>query len=180
MVPHRRGRFEYALSAKNPATWGLPGVDSEGFLFGFPGSSGGVRGVPSVAKFISSTVCPRDPLRTPGACTRAHGCCAIVLPGCKSAIRAGFWPDCFRKNTEIRSPAGRRPARKPGVGSTSKSDPPAGLRPAGVPMFMFSRLDSGRNPARKPGVAAPRSLPFCSGAAPCTASRRVRRRKAHR
>ncbi len=28
-------------------------------------------------------------------------CYAIVLPGHKSAFRAGFWPDCCRENTEI-------------------------------------------------------------------------------
>ena len=38
-------------------------------------------------------------------------CYAIVLPGRKSAFRAGFWPDCFRESTEIgpgRPKAGRR------------------------------------------------------------------------
>jgi hypothetical protein len=34
-------------------------------------------------------------------------CYAIVLPGRKSAFRAGFWPDCYRENTEIGPPAGR-------------------------------------------------------------------------
>ena len=27
-------------------------------------------------------------------------CYAIVLPGRKSAFRAGFWPDCYQENTE--------------------------------------------------------------------------------
>ena len=37
----------------------------------------------------------------------------MSLPGCKSAFQAGFWPDCYRENTEIGPPAGRRfPARK--------------------------------------------------------------------
>ncbi len=40
-------------------------------------------------------------------------CYAIVLPGRKSAFRAGFWPDCYRENTEIGPPAGRRPAGEP-------------------------------------------------------------------
>ena len=38
-------------------------------------------------------------------------CCAIVLPGRKSAFRAGFWPDCYRESTELalgRPSAGRR------------------------------------------------------------------------
>jgi hypothetical protein len=37
----------------------------------------------------------------------------VSLPGRKSAFQAGFWPDCYRENTEIGPPAGRRfPARK--------------------------------------------------------------------
>ncbi len=28
-------------------------------------------------------------------------CCAIVLPGRKSAFQVGFWPDCYRESTEI-------------------------------------------------------------------------------
>ncbi len=35
-------------------------------------------------------------------------CYAIMLPGRKSAFRVRFWPDCYRENTEIDSPAGRR------------------------------------------------------------------------
>ena len=35
-------------------------------------------------------------------------CYAIVLPGRKSAFRAGFWPECYRESTEIGPPAGRR------------------------------------------------------------------------
>ncbi len=37
-------------------------------------------------------------------------CYAIVLPGRKSAFRAGFWPDCYREGTEIGPPTGLRPA----------------------------------------------------------------------
>ncbi len=37
-------------------------------------------------------------------------CYAIVLPECKSAFRFGFWPGCYRENTEIGPPAGLRPA----------------------------------------------------------------------
>jgi hypothetical protein len=50
------------------------------------------------------------------ACTL---CYAIVLPGRKSAFRAGFWPDCYREYIEI--------------------GPPAGLGPAGGPFSVFSR-----------------------------------------
>ena len=57
-------------------------------------------------------------------------CYAIVLPGRKSGFRAGFRPDSSRGNLKI--------------------GPPAGLRPAGGPILMLSRLESGRNPARKP------------------------------
>ncbi len=32
---------------------------------------------------------------------------AVVLPGRKSALRARFWPDCYRENTEMGAPAGR-------------------------------------------------------------------------
>ncbi len=46
-------------------------------------------------------------------------CYAIVLPGRKSAFRAGFWSDRYRENTDI--------------------GPPAGLRPAGGPMSVSSR-----------------------------------------
>ncbi len=40
-------------------------------------------------------------------------CYAVVLPGRKSAFRAGFLPDCYREATEIGPPAGRRPAGGP-------------------------------------------------------------------
>ncbi len=33
-------------------------------------------------------------------------CYAIVLPGRKSAFRAGFWPDCYLEITEFGPPAG--------------------------------------------------------------------------
>ncbi len=46
-------------------------------------------------------------------------CYAIMLPGRRSAFRAKFWQDCCRKRTEI--------------------SPPAGLRPAGGPISVFSR-----------------------------------------
>ncbi len=36
-----------------------------------------------------------------------------VFPGRKSDFRTGFWPDCYRENTEIGHPAGRRPAGGP-------------------------------------------------------------------
>ncbi len=55
-------------------------------------------------------------------------CYAIVLPGHKSAFRAGFWLDCCRKRTEI--------------------GPPAGLRPAGRPISVLSRQLSCQNLAR--------------------------------
>jgi hypothetical protein len=35
-------------------------------------------------------------------------CHAIALPGRKSALRAGFWPACYRESTEIGFPAGQR------------------------------------------------------------------------
>ncbi len=37
-------------------------------------------------------------------------CYATVVPSHKSAIRAGFWPDCYRERTEIGPPACTRPA----------------------------------------------------------------------
>ncbi len=40
-------------------------------------------------------------------------CYALVLPGRKSAFRAGIWPDCYREITEIGSPAGLRPKSGP-------------------------------------------------------------------
>ncbi len=54
---------------------------------------------------------------------------AIMLPGQKSAFRAGFWPDCSRENIEI--------------------DFLAGLRPAGGPISVLFRQQSSQNPARK-------------------------------
>ncbi len=56
-------------------------------------------------------------------------CYAIVLPGRKSALRAGFRVDSTREILKIGCPAGRRPA----VG----------------PILMFSRVESFQNPARK-------------------------------
>ncbi len=38
-------------------------------------------------------------------------CYALVLPGRKSAFRAGFWPDCYRENTEIHLIPGSSPAK---------------------------------------------------------------------
>ena len=43
----------------------------------------------------------------------------VMLPDRKSAFRAGFRPDCYRESTE--------------------SGPPAGRRPAGGPISVFSR-----------------------------------------
>ncbi len=40
-------------------------------------------------------------------------CYAIMLPGCESAFRAGFWPDCYQESTEICPPAGLRLAGGP-------------------------------------------------------------------
>ncbi len=62
----------------------------------------------------------------PDAITR---CYAILLPGRKSAFRAGFWPDCYRENTKV--------------------GPPASRRPAGGPISVFSGWQSGQSPARK-------------------------------
>jgi hypothetical protein len=53
----------------------------------------------------------------------------MVLPGRKSAFRAGFQPDCYLESTENGSPAG--------------------LRPAEGPISVLSRQQSGQNPARK-------------------------------
>ncbi len=36
----------------------------------------------------------------------------MMLPGGKSAFRAGFGPDCYRESLKIGPPAGRRPAGK--------------------------------------------------------------------
>ncbi len=51
-----------------------------------------------------------SPLRQTKADPSYTLCYAIVLPGRKSAFRAGFWPDCYRERTEIGPPAGGRPA----------------------------------------------------------------------
>ncbi len=56
-------------------------------------------------------------------------CYAIVLPGPKSAFRAGFRPDSLRESLKI--------------------GPPAGLRPARGPISSFVLLESDRNPSRK-------------------------------
>ncbi len=55
-------------------------------------------------------------------------CYAIMLPGWKSAFRAGFWLDCYRESTEIGSPARKRtptgPPRHPlGTEGTAKTAP---------------------------------------------------------
>jgi hypothetical protein len=55
--------------------------------------------------------------------------CAIVLPGQKSAFRAGCRPDCCREVTEI--------------------GPPASRRPAGGRISVISRGQSGQNPGRQ-------------------------------
>jgi hypothetical protein len=40
-------------------------------------------------------------------------CYAIMLPGRNSAFRDGFWPDCYRKDTQIGLPVGIRFTRPP-------------------------------------------------------------------
>jgi hypothetical protein len=56
----------------------------------------------------------RDPGISESRYTSRRGrstlCYAIVLPARKSALRAGFCPDCYRESTEIGPPAGPRPA----------------------------------------------------------------------
>ena len=37
--------------------------------------------------------------------------CTLLLPGRKSAFRAGIGPDCCQENTDIGAPAGRRLAK---------------------------------------------------------------------
>ncbi len=44
--------------------------------------------------------------------------------------------------------------------------PPAGLRPAGGPILMFSRLESGRNPARKNDLRCGSTIGMISEAGP--------------
>ncbi len=56
MVPHRRGRFEYAPADGNPAIRGPTGADSGCSGVVFQGPPGAGSGGPSVAKFIPSTV----------------------------------------------------------------------------------------------------------------------------
>ena len=84
----------------------------------------------------------RSPVRSTGsllivkrAVGRIQNCAptlgyALLLPGRKSGFRAGFKPDSNRESVKI--------------------GPPAGRRPAGLPMLRLSLLESGRNPARKP------------------------------
>ncbi len=57
-------------------------------------------------------------------------CYAIMPPGRKSAFRARFWPDCYRKNTEI----GLRPAfgRPEGPLQRFPGSSPAKIRPGSV------------------------------------------------
>ncbi len=63
VVPHRRGRFEYASPDEFTAIWGPPGVNP-GVLGGVPGVlRGGPGGVPSVAYLIRPTVGMRDARR---------------------------------------------------------------------------------------------------------------------
>jgi hypothetical protein len=82
-------------------------------------------------------------------------CYAIVLPGRKSALRAGFWPDCYRGLVSCsgawcrvhvvchcaRKQSGQfwvappfgGPSRTPGVGQTSKMHPQKSVGPGGLP-----------------------------------------------
>ncbi len=79
------------------------------------------------------TIAPKTSLffqaKTTSRQKRATLCYAITLPGRKSGFQARFRPDSSREGL--------------------KCDPPAGLRPVGVPILMPSRLGSGRNPVRK-------------------------------
>ena len=59
-------------------------------------------------------------------------CHAIVLPGGKSAFRAGFWPDCYRESTGI----GRRPAEAGRRADSGTS--PVAVRPTSGPEGRFT------------------------------------------
>ncbi len=99
-------------------------------MCGFPGSSGGVRGAPSVTVAdLPLNLCQALRPRRGGlrhyilirsvlmsVMPRPY---AMGIPGQKSAFRAGFWPDLYRKSTDM--------------------GPSAGLRPAGGPISFFSR-----------------------------------------
>ena len=56
-------------------------------------------------------------------------CYAIVLPGRKSAFRAGFWQDCYLESTDIGPPAGRR---------ADFGAVPVAVRPKSVPEGRFT------------------------------------------
>ncbi len=77
---------------------------------------------PKNQRFPAGITDPSLKLRpAPKKCTL---CYAIVLPGRKSAFRAGFWPDCYRESDRNR-PSGRPEGRFgyfPGSG-------PAKIRP---------------------------------------------------
>ncbi len=80
-----------------------------------PGIPGTRPGHPKFPGLLGTRLCSLATLTK----TYITLCYTIVLPGRKSAFRAGFWPDCYREKTEI--------------------GPPAGLRPAGGPMSVLSR-----------------------------------------
>ncbi len=56
----------------------------------------------------SGRLCRSSDRKVTTSAPRHTPCYAIMLPGRKSAFRPGFWPDCYRENTEVGPPkAGR-------------------------------------------------------------------------
>ncbi len=83
-----------------------------------PPGSGPAGNRPKTTDFSRETTVrtlARDPPKGGGPRTKqkmvlstATLCYAAMLPGRKSAFRAGFWRDCYRESTDIGPPAGRR------------------------------------------------------------------------
>ena len=90
---------------------------------------------------------------------------AILVPGRKSAFRAGFWPDCYRESTEIGPPASLRPAfgRPEGRFRCFPGCSPAKIRPGSptygleVLQFFCSTASAGQHKKKKELPLANRS-----------------------
>ena len=90
---------------------------------------------PPIAEIPRVPQSKKDHLLLAETCATTTLYYAIVLPGRKSAFRAGFWPDCYRgESTDIGPPAGLRPAgRRADVVSF-----PVAVRPKSGPEARFS------------------------------------------
>jgi hypothetical protein len=96
-------------AVRRPFVWGFGGVCGDDLVsFGgrchtFEGSGSKSEHLASFEGFVADYVCPNLVDRASW-----YSMLRNSASGPEIGLRAGFWPDCYRENTEIGRPAGRR------------------------------------------------------------------------